>query len=274
MKKKLIILFLIFISLPVYAQFEVEFNELKGELTKSDKYQEGFGRYDGFQIPLYAGEAVNFVAYSEKFTPKIVFVSPKGHVFKQSDGSGKIASIITTVPEEGEWVLYIVGDQNSFGSYSLQYALASANSIKLPADSDFCTTLNFIIAHAKAYFLLFEDPYNLQESFVKLNSANDAFIDYVDASYNAIFLETDNLKEAEKLFRQLADQVSKCLGKEWSINNSNWQKVEDYKVMSIKYSEKVNEKERFVSVVLLDFKGSKQKFVNDYSVQILINRNQ
>lgn len=271
-KKALIILFLI--SLPISAQFEVEFNEVNGELTKSDTYSEGFGRYDGYKIPLYAGEGVNFVVYSEKFEPKIVFVTPKGNVFKQSSSNGNIASLITTVPEEGEWVLYVIGDQNAIGKYTLQYAFAASNSLTLPADSDFCSTLNFIIAHAKAYFLLFENPVDSKQSFVKLNDAKDAFIDDSDASYNAVFLETDNLKEAEQLYKKLSDDIAKCIDNSWSSKVSNWQKVDDYKMISTTYSEKIKEKERFIKVILLDLRGSKQKFLNDYIVQVIINRNQ
>lgn len=273
-KYNLVFLTFILITFSTYAQFEVEFNEIKGELTRNDKISEGFGRYDGYQIPLYSGEAVNFVVYSDTFSPKIVFVTPKGNVFKQSNSAGNVASIITTVPEDGEWVLYIVSEQNELGSYTLQFALASSNSLSISIDADFCTKLNFIIAHAKAYFLLFENPFDSQQAFVKLNGAKDAFIDDVDASYNAVFLETDNLKEAEILFNNLSDQVAKCLDKDWLKISSSWQKVDDYKVMSTQFREKVKEKERFVNVVLLDLKGSKQKFMNDYAVQIIINRNQ
>jgi hypothetical protein len=272
MKIKLLILFF-FISLSLNAQFDVEFNELIGELTKTDKYKAEFGRYDGYQIPLYAGEAVNFIVYSDTFNPKIVFVSPNGNVYKQSESTSGIASIITTVPEGGEWVLYVVGDLYSLGKYTFQYAFASSNSLNLSSDSDFCTTLNFIIAHAKAYFLLFENSYDSKQTFVKLNKSIDAFIDDSDASYNALFLETNNLKEAENLFEELKTDLSKCLDNNWTISPANWYNIEDYKVMSINYSEKVKEKGRFVKLMLLNLKGSKQKFMNDFAVQIVVNRN-
>ena len=68
----------------LFGQYEVEFNEIKGTLSKSDEYKKDFGRYDGYQVPLYKGEAVNFVAYSEKFMPRLFFVTPAGKVFKQS----------------------------------------------------------------------------------------------------------------------------------------------------------------------------------------------
>ncbi|MDQ7818498.1 MAG: hypothetical protein RDU14_15845 [Melioribacteraceae bacterium] len=270
----LIVISLMFYVSVNYAQFEVEFNETKGALTKNDKYKAEFGRYDGYQIPLYAGEAVNFVVYSEKFNPRIVFVSPKGNVFKQGVGTDNMASIITTVPEEGEWVLYVVGDAEALGEYTFQYAFAAANSLQLLRESDFCTTLNFLLAHSKAYFLLLENPADSQQSYIKLNDSKDAFVDDSDGSYTAVFLETDNLKEAERIHKKLAEDIAKCLDKNWNTKSDNWQNFDDYKVKSVSYTEKVKEKERFIKVLLLDLKGSKQKFLNDYVVQIVINRNQ
>lgn len=274
MKYFIVLIILFFYGNINYAQFEVEFNETKGALTKGDKYKAEFGRYDGYQVPLYAGEAVNFVVYSEKFNPRIAFVSPKGNVYKQSDGKGNIASIITTVPEEGEWVLYVVGDAESFGEYTFQYAFASANSLQLPPESEFCTTLNFLLAHSKAYFLLLENPADSQQSYIKLNDSKDAFVDDSDGSYTTVFIETDNLKEAERVNKQLAEDVAKCLDNNWNTKSDNWQNYDDYKVKSVSFTEKVKEKERFIKVLLLDLKGSKQKFLNDYVVQIVINRNQ
>lgn len=273
--KYFITLVLLFFYVGVnYAQFEVDFNETKGALTKSDKFKAEFGRYDGYKIPLYAGEAVNFVVYSEKFIPRIAFVSPKGNVYRQSEGTGNIASIITTIPEEGEWVLYVIGDSEALGEYTFQYAIAASNSLMLPKDSGFCTSLNFILAHSKAYFLLLENPYDSQQPFIKLNNAKDAFVDDADGSYTAVFLETDNFKEAENVHKKLADDIAKCLDKNWNTKTDNWQNFDDYKVKYVGFTEKVKEKERFIKVLLLDLKGSKHKFLNDYVVQVVINRNQ
>jgi hypothetical protein len=269
-----LIVFLMVSNEKLYSQYEVEFNETRGTLSITDKFKEDFGRYDGYQIQLYKGEAVNFVVYSEKFSPRIVFVSPKGIIYKQSIPENRnIASILTIVPEEGEWVLYVVGDKEALGEYIFQNAFASANSLSIPKDSDFCTTLNFILAHAKAYFLLFENPYDSQQPFVKLNGAKDAFIEEADGSYSALFLETDNKSEAEQNFKQLADQISKCLGENWKLKTENWLQIDDYKVKSLTYSENVKEKERFIKVLLLDLKGSKQKFLHDFVLQIVISKN-
>ena len=257
----------------LFGQYEVEFNEIKGTLSKSDEYKKDFGRYDGYQVPLYKGEAVNFVAYSEKFMPRLFFVTPAGKVFKQSNPTNdNVASIITMVPESGEWILYVVGDSLSSGSYTFQYAFASANSIQIDKDADFCTTLKFITAHAKAYFLLFENPVDSKQAFVKLNGAVDAFIDESDGSYTAKMFEGNSLNAAEKEFKDLSDKIKNCLGSNWSKSNTNWNSVEDFKEKTILFSEQVSSKGREVKLNLKDLRSSKQKFTSDYEIEIIINR--
>lgn len=264
---------ILIISTKILSQFEVEFNEVKGKLTKDDKFKPEFGRYDGYEIPLYDGEAVNFVVFAEKFFPRLIFVSPKGRVFKQSlNRQSNIASIITTVNESGEWILFVVGDSSASGDYTFQYAFASKNSIKLPKDPDFCTSLNFVTAHSKAYFLLLENPIDSKNTFVRLNGAIDAFIDETDGSYTAKMYEGNNLNEAEKFFKNISESTGKCLDKSWTRKSESWVNVDDYKVKSVMYSEPVKEKERLVLVALQDLRTSKQKFTGNYVVLVVINR--
>lgn len=275
--RKFIIIFysIFFLGLfqTLIAQFDVEFNKIEGNLNKNDKYQYNFGRYDGYEIPLYEGEAVNFLVYSDKFSPRLVFVNPSGKVFKEAfTDKSNIASIITTVSESGSWILYVVGDSSAEGNYTLQFAVASSNSTELQPNSDFCTTLNFIIAHAKAYFLLLETPINSKQAFVKLNDALDAFIDESDGSYVAKFYEGNNLGDAEKIFRELTEKISHCLGKLWNVQSKNWQSAEDYKIKGNLISETSDEKGRYIQISLINFKNSKQKFIGDYVVQVEINR--
>ena len=268
-----VVFILIIASNTVFSQFEVEYNEIKGTLTKSDEYKKEFGRYDGYEIPLYEGEAVNLVAYSDKFTPRLIFVSPNGKVFKQSLSSkSNVASIITSVNESGEWILFVVGDSSATGDYTFQYAFASKNSVQLPKDADFCTSLNFITAHAKAYFLLLENPIDAKNPFVKLNGALDAYIDESDGSYTAKMYEGNNLAEAEKIYKNYSENVGTCLDKSWIKKSESWVSVEDYKVQSTLYTEPVKEKERLVLVALQDLRNSKQKFTGDYIVLIIVNK--
>lgn len=265
--------FLSFFSANIYGQFDVEYNEIKGSLTKTDEFKKELGRYDGYEIPLYEGEAVNLIVYSEKFSPRLIFVTPGGNIYKQaSSGPSKIASIITTVNESGNWILYVVGDSAATGDYTFQYSFASKNSLILPAQHDFCTSLKFVVAHAKAYFLLMENPVDAKTAFVKINNAVDAFIDESDGAYTAKMYESNNLAEAEKIYNQYANDVGKCLDKSWIRKSESWVDIDDYKVKSVLYTEPVKEKERLVLVSLQDLSKSKQKFTGNYVVLIIVNR--
>lgn len=272
--KKYIVLILLVLSNHAYAQFEVEFSESKGSLSITDNLKPGFGRYDGYRIPLYKGETVNFIVFSEKFNPGLILVTPLGEVFKQSSKTTlEFATIITDISEDGEWILYVVGDSSSVGEYQFQYAIAASNSVSLPADADFCTSLQFILAHSKAFFLLIENQYDSSNSFIKLKGAKDSFIDEVDGSYTSVFLETDNLNEAEKQYKDLINNVSNCLDKNWKSKSSDWRKKEDYRINETVITENIKDSYRFIKIELLDLKGSKEKFLSDYVVQVVINKN-
>jgi hypothetical protein len=256
-----------------YSQSDIEFNEVKGTINQTDEYKKDLGRYDGYTIPLFEGEAVNFVVYSEKFSPKIFFVNPHGEVFKQSFGTqSNIASIFTTVNEEGDWILYVVGDSLTEGEYIFQSAIASKNSLELPVNADFCTTFNFVTSHAKAYFLLMGNISESQNSVVKLNNSVDSYIDNSDGAYTAKMYEGNSIEEAEKIYKKYSEKAGECLGKTWKKKSELWVNIEDYKVKSVLYSEPVKENERIVLVSLQNLTKSKQKFTGNYVVQIMINK--
>lgn len=256
-----------------YAQFEVEYTKIDGSLNTSDNYRENFGRYDGYEFELYQGEAVNIVVFSDDFLPKIFFVNPKGKVFKEAySEKTNVAVITTSIPESGEWILYVVGDSLTIGNYTLQLSIASANSISLPPDTDFCTKLKFILAHANAYFFLLEAPVSSKTEFVKLNGSIDTFIDENDGSYVSKFYEGNSLKDAEKIFSEIINRVRNCLDKNWKQQSKDWQTVDDYKIKGIMILESGKEIERYIQISLIDLKKSKQKFMGDYVVQLEINR--
>jgi len=270
----LIIIFASFINGQNKQQkFQVDFNEIKGELTLKDQFKKDFGRYDGYQIELYEGEAVNFIVYSNNFQPSLAFVNPKGEVYKQSSVNDKnYANIVTTVPASGEWVLYVVGNEKTVGSYTLQTAIAEPNALSLPINSDFCTTLDFLFSHANAYFFLLENPAIIKQQLVKLNESFDAYIDEEDGSYNAAYYDGNDLLKAEQSFKNISDKIKMCLDKDWQYKIENWKKVEDYKAKSITLTEKTNDKPRHVMIAIYDFSGSNQNNRNRFSVVVEINR--
>ncbi len=264
-------LIFVFINSLLHAQFNVEFNQIEDTLKESDKYQKDFGRYKGYEIELYEGEAINFIAYSSKFSPKLVLVDPNGKIFKEAiSNNSNIASLITRISHHGQWILYVIGDSLSEGNYSIQLAIVSSNSRFLPENSDFCTSLDFILAHSKANFLFFENSIDSRNSFAKLNGAINAFVDESEGAYVATFYDGNNLIEAEKIYKEIIMNIKNCLDNKWKIQSKDWQKVEDYKIKGTLINGNKNDSESYIQISLIDFKNSKQKFLSDYVVQIEI----
>lgn len=275
---KYIFFLILIISGINYAQekpkkIQIDFNEIKGELTAKDLIKKDFGRYDGYEIELYQGEAVNFVVYTQKFQPSLALVNSKGEIFKQSDRNDKgYGNIVTTISISGKYVLYVIGSENSLGNYILQTAIAEPNALSLESTSDFCTTLDFLLAHSIAYFFLLENPNLATHQLVKLNDAVDAFIDEEDGSYNAIFYNGNELQKADPAFKNIIDKIKLCLDKDWKIKISEWQRTEDYKEKLVTFTENIKERPRYIVVGLFDYTGSNQKYKDRYSVEVKINR--
>ena len=269
---------IVFASQVNYAQgksqkIQVDFNEIKGELTAKDLYKKDFGRYDGYEIELFEGEAVNFIVYTQKFQPTIALVNSKGEIFKQSDRNDKgYGNIVTVIPVSGKYVLYVVGSENSFGDYILQTAIAEPNALSLGSTSDFCTTLDFLLAHSTAYFFLLENPSLVTQQLVKLNDSVDSFMDEEDGSYNATYYNDNELQKANLAFTNIVDKIKLCLGNGWKLKISDWQKREDYKEKLVTFTENIKDRPRYVVVGLFDYTGSKQEYKNNYSVEVKINR--
>ncbi|MCX6167887.1 MAG: hypothetical protein NTX65_00985 [Ignavibacteriales bacterium] len=275
---RMIFVLIIFFFLNSYAQenqhkFQVDFNEIKGELNSKDLYKKDFGKYDGYKIELFKGEAVNFVAYSKNFQPSIALVDSKGEIFKQSTKNDKgLANIVSEIPSDGNWVLYVIGDEKALGTYTLQTAIAEPNALYLDSTSDFCTTLDFLLSHAKAYFFLLENPNISRQELVRLNEAKDAYIDEESGSYKATFENDNEITRADAVFNNTFDKIKLCLGDNWQLNSTNWQKAEDYKEKSKTFIEKNSTKPRYVKVTLYDYADSKQKFEYRFTVDVEINR--
>lgn len=215
-KKELaIIVFLL--SGILYAQenkskFQVDYNEINGELTSKDQFKKDFGRYKGFEIELYEDELVNFVVFSKDFQPEIALVNPQGEIFQQSIGNKKgYASIITSIPTLGNWIVYVVGKENLYGKYQLQISIAEPNALTLIPAADLCTSLEFLIAHSNAYFYLLENAIEKKATKFWLSDALDEFFDEDDGSYNALYYSGNENSKAESVFKNISDKVSACL---------------------------------------------------------------
>jgi hypothetical protein len=154
----------------------------------------------------------------------------------------------------------------------LQTAIAEPNALSLDSTSDFCTTLDFLLAHSIAYFFLLENPNLATQQLVKLNDAIDAFIDEEDGSYKADYYNGDELLKADPVFKNIVDKIKLCLSNDWKIKTSDWKKAEGYKEKLVTFTENVKERPRYIIIGLYDYTGSNQKYKNNYSVEVGINR--
>ncbi len=268
MKKYFIYLFIL-ASVSVFAQskYNVEFNEIKGELSKTDKFKPDFGKYDGFQIPLAAGEKINVNLLTNQFSGKLLLVNPKGEIFKLGQSNNGIANINAIVPSDGEWIIYVVGDSKSFGNYLVQYSLADLNSQKFPLDTDFCSALLFIAEHSNANFMLMEDNSKTNARFPRLFGSIDNYIEEDEPVFNSVFYSGNNLNEAKDIFTKLNGDVEICLGNDFKKNSIKKGKGE---VEKFNFLSKKKDDTKEISLVIMDNKESAGIEMDRFQVVIKI----
>lgn len=270
--KKFVLYFLLFSGL-VIAQnspkYSVEFSEIEGELSKNDLNKDDFGRYDGFQLPLYQGEKLNVNLFSQDFTGRLIIINPMGQVFKEiSAGSNGLANLVTTIPTDGEYILYVVGDSKSYGKYFLQYGLASSNSVSF-YETDFCSTILFLTEHANANFLLLENFETQQNGLPKIPGSIDSYLEEEEPVFVSLFYEGNSYKMAEDMYLKLVSDLSSCLSvksKPLSADKKNGELKSS--IIQIKQ----NEISKLIKIKLLENNNDEYQ-KGKYSVQIEIKKN-
>lgn len=268
----LLILVIASAELPGQSEFQVEFYKSKGELTKSDLYKRDFGRYKGFEIPVNKGEAGNFVVYSKSFKPSLILTDEKGNVIKQSPGRDANTVLLSSLfPSSGNYVLFIVADSSARGAYEFQYGFASESSFSLAPGSGFKKGIHYLLEHAKAYFLFFENPIEGKESFYKLDGASEVRID-ADGSYNALFHKGDDLNAAQLVFSETSSKVGSSFDAGWKRENSEWKQNGDVKEKFVLFKERTNDEPRSVKISLFDFSKARDKYPFNYGVSLIISK--
>lgn len=268
MLKKMITLLIVMliISTVNFAQSVdyVEYSLVEGELTPEDQYKKEFGRYDGFEVPLNAGENVYLSVYSEDFNPSLLLVNPKEEKFEENQARGTgFASIKAKIPETGVWYVYVIGTANSKGNYYYQNAFADDVALKIPSEKTFKNDLQYILKHSRAYFLFLEN----EGEIYKIAGAEDAFIDGNDASYNAVLADGENKKEIEKKYQEYSDKLIKTLSGGWNVKNSDWVNIEDYKQKKAVFTPEDKNKEYMVTLKLNNYSQGNN---GDYSLELVI----
>jgi hypothetical protein len=269
-----IVILLIFGSLSAQdkqQKFQIDFNESRENLTSSDLMKKDFGRYHGFEIELFQGESFNFAVYSKKFQPGLALINSKGEVFKQSMGNLKgFANLYGSIPVSGNWILYVFGNEKALGEFTLQTAIAEPSALILDKNADFCTTLDYLLSHANAYFLLIGNQQDKNHDIVKLDNAIDAYLDEDNNSYDATLYTGANSAQAELFFKSESEKITACLGGTWKSKSNIWKKIEDYKIKTLEIIEQKNERPRYVIIAINDLAGSKRQTSKRFVVKVEI----
>ena len=249
-----VLFLLLCLSSYAYAQnsYNVEYNEVKSSLKSSDKYKKDFGRYHGFELPLYEGEKANFALFSSEFNARIVLVDPKGKVYKQSgEARDGMVSILTEIPISGDWILYVVGGQNDTGQFALRYAFAASNSLNISSNMDFCSSLNFLIAHAAAHFMMLPAEQLNGSGMELLGREGKAEIDEKDGSLNITIYEGADENRAKTSFNDTYNRIANCIG-DWNLSELNPQGEKGEDIVKGKiFSEKGNKNGAKISIKII-----------------------
>jgi hypothetical protein len=251
--------------------FPVEYYKMEGELTEKDLFKDEFGRYDGFELPLNKGEHAYFFVYSKEFTPALILVSPDGKVYQQSaTEGGEFSTIRAAVPETGNWYIYVVGDADETGTYYFHYGFTADTALEIKKNADFCTKLNYLVAHSKAHFVFIENP-NKKIELPVFEKAESANISDVDASYKTVLYDGDSFNRAIKIFTDFNKKIKLCLGEDWNTKLNDFTKVADHREQSVEYTIVTEDQTKMIQLILADFRKTEERFYNDYAVVIVIN---
>ncbi len=268
----LLIIFLISVSSVFAQEFYVDYQKIEGELTSKDLFRENFGRYDGFKMPMNKGERAHFIVYSNSFSPSLILVTPGDKKFQQASAKGEdFVTLGFKVPESGEWVLYVVGDSVSRGEYLLQTAFADSASLFLNENADFCTGMNYLLAHSNAYFI-FPQTVPSSRSVYQIKGSIDSFVNGDDPSYNASFYQGNDKVKAGKKFIDLEKQIDACNLKGWKKKVEQDNNDESAIEKSITWTEQGKGSQRIVRLSYSDLTTSEEEteYLDKYSVDLVI----
>ncbi|MBU1099023.1 MAG: hypothetical protein KKA84_01370 [Bacteroidetes bacterium] len=231
---KIIIVFVLFQGLVLLAQnseHEFDFQQIIGEIESTDQFSQSMGIYDGYEIPLYEGENIEFLLYTEQFNPTFILVDPSGKTFKQIVGDQfQFARLRGVIPESGDWYLYVSSKESQTGQYFLQNAIGPETAFNLSAEASFCEKLSFILAHARASFQLLGDE---KGSKVEFKGEKRKYLDQEDGSYHSILYEGKDMNAANKLLDEWKIKIIACVGETWITREHGWTDVGDFKLKDI-----------------------------------------
>ena len=269
MIKNIIFILIFILSNILQAQYRVEEISINGELTADDPYEPKFGRFDPVELYLNKGDVLS-ISITADFPPFIALVAPseKFYVEYTKDGS-TITNYLKNITESGTWFLSIAGDSTDFGKYHLIANYMSANSITLPRDADYCTSLKFLSEHSKTNFffmkkaakggeqILWEPKINISNSLNNSIAENEKG----ESTYKAVMFKSENKDSSETFHKNLTAETKDCLGTDWLSNSKDWYKLAS-NIMTTEEIFVVKDKEisKYVTVRLVESGGAMKNY--------------
>jgi len=208
-------------------KFSTHSSTLKGELTEEDIFEKDFGRFDAYELQMEDGDFI-IMKLKADFFPLMTVVSPSSEY--------KIAFPIDSTPEvvfqqeideSGLWQIYIAGDSTDFGEHSLKLCYVSQNTRSLPNDANYCTLINFFIAHSVTNFFYFrEENCELNDGTkeLKMNSLG-LFESGEIITKDDVSKLTLTINSSDSSFQKISEELKLCLKKDWNIRKSE-EKIE------------------------------------------------
>ena len=232
MIKVIVIVFLFLASNIINAQYRVEEISINGELTQDDPYDSSFGRFDAVELYLTKGDVIS-ISLNAEFAPFIALVAPseKYYVEYTTDGN-RIINYLKNISETGTWYLSIAADSTGFGKYDLIVNYMSGNSVTIPFNADYCTSLKYLSEHSKINFFFVKNDkidndnssysakINLSKSVnSKITIGNNGKSTYISNMFNS-----SNKDSSELMFENLINETKNCLGMDWVSKSIDWRK--------------------------------------------------
>ncbi len=201
--------------------FRTEAFVFEGELSYEDPFQKEFGRYDAYQLQFNKGDFVRFNVHAE-FAPLLVFVNPNNeYALTYPSEESQMVVYEREIEQTGTWLLYVVGDSLDVGKHFVNVNYVSAGAKKFSRNRDFCSSVQFLLAHANSgFFFLKEEKEDGAEDYFdskfKFEGAlNTEIVSKWNETFRTTLFDGDRQKSVVEKYEGLYKTLTECLGGYW-----------------------------------------------------------
>jgi hypothetical protein len=250
----------------------LEFNET---LSPDDETDPEFGRFDAFEVYFAKGDRILVEVKTEHFTPSVLLLAPDDSTYlSNTPTNSRLKDVVvhTEIPLEGDWLLVVRGDTNAVGPYRLRAWWADAYSLTLPANTDFCDAVNFLIAHANADFFFISQNQNILPSVTVPGAIHSRLNE--NAELVIRFYQGNDRQFAKQTYSRLVGQLKFCNANTWQEIFRDWEEVDILnrtKLMVYELREKDRPDYRSTIIQQWDYSGNPTAR-HKYVVEMVIRR--